>query len=243
MTENERHRLMTVQKVYGWIFVVLTINFVVWAISSAILGGEALDGKILDGRFFLHARSGYTEVSAATFAFSRNYAVVTVALGPLCLLAVTISKQIAVQLANSVGGLAHNPIVEFLRDGYAGAATALVFFGALPAGVALWEHVLVGGFLTGIFGAIIKSPPGGCLKIGVAFLVDILGVKASTMLIFASEPTAVPLGSSAMYMVRLLAHQLWLWGLLELAVVNYQMNKYPSIREKFEAFQRQGRES
>lgn len=95
---DEIRKLVAVLKLWRLIFVALVLNFAVWAIIAASLGGEAVTGKEEAGRYFLHSKRGYTEVSAQTYRYSNIHTLVTWAGGPLCLLAIFVAKQAASRL-------------------------------------------------------------------------------------------------------------------------------------------------
>ncbi|MDB5815371.1 MAG: hypothetical protein JWN23_2488 [Rhodocyclales bacterium] len=46
-------------------------NFVVFWILAVYLGGDAVNGKMQDGHFFLMSHGRYTEVSEAIFRYSK----------------------------------------------------------------------------------------------------------------------------------------------------------------------------
>jgi hypothetical protein len=63
----------------GWwfctvVWIVAIGNFVGFAIMSHVLGGDALNGRIEDGRYFLNQNGRLTEVSQAVFEYSRWHA-------------------------------------------------------------------------------------------------------------------------------------------------------------------------
>jgi hypothetical protein len=53
------------------IFVVAVVNFVAFLIGAAALGGDAVNGKIEDGRYYVADHGKLTEVSRAAFTYSR----------------------------------------------------------------------------------------------------------------------------------------------------------------------------
>jgi len=58
------------------IFIVLVyINFFSLFASSMLLGGDGLNGKKVDGHFFLGNHGKYTEVSEAIYTYSRIHGI------------------------------------------------------------------------------------------------------------------------------------------------------------------------
>ena len=50
---------------------VAIFNFLAFLAASAYLGGDALNGKVVDGHYFLSNHGRLTEVTAAVFTYSR----------------------------------------------------------------------------------------------------------------------------------------------------------------------------
>jgi purine-cytosine permease-like protein len=69
------------------IFSVAMINFVAFWAIAVYLGGDAVNGKIQSGHFFLMSHGGYTEVSQAVFDYSRWHVYSTWVTHPLGLAA------------------------------------------------------------------------------------------------------------------------------------------------------------
>jgi hypothetical protein len=61
-------------------------NYVLYALVSYLIGGDALHGRVLDGHYFVAAGAGLVEVSRALFLFSRWDAYGLIATFPLGLL-------------------------------------------------------------------------------------------------------------------------------------------------------------
>jgi hypothetical protein len=53
------------------LFVLAWINFVVFFVVASIIGGDAMNGKVKDGKYYVAHRSQYTEVSRPVFVYSR----------------------------------------------------------------------------------------------------------------------------------------------------------------------------
>jgi hypothetical protein len=57
------------------LFTVAWINFMWFAIETMVLGGDALNGKVEDGRYYLKLKGKYTEVSRSVWNYSYAHAV------------------------------------------------------------------------------------------------------------------------------------------------------------------------
>lgn len=64
-------RLAKMKKWSLIVFVVAVVNFVAFRIGAAALGGDAVNGKIEDGRYYVASHGRLTEVSHAAFTYSR----------------------------------------------------------------------------------------------------------------------------------------------------------------------------
>jgi hypothetical protein len=53
------------------VFVFAVVNFVAFLIGSAKLGGDAVNGKMEDGRYYVADHGKLTEVTHAAFTYSR----------------------------------------------------------------------------------------------------------------------------------------------------------------------------
>lgn len=72
------------------------INFLAFIIGAAVLDGDAVNGKIEDGRYYVANHGKYTEVSKSAFTYSRwhVYSVfVTFPIAMLCGLLLEIQKR------------------------------------------------------------------------------------------------------------------------------------------------------
>jgi len=63
-----RERTLRALAVAAW------LNFVVFGVVDVYLGGDALNGKVENGRYFLNNHGPYAEVSHATFLYSAVHA-------------------------------------------------------------------------------------------------------------------------------------------------------------------------
>lgn len=80
------------------VLVLPVINIAVYVTVAGYLGGDAINGRVDDGRYFLGSHGKYTEVSRAVFDYSRihTYTVwATCALLVLAMLVVLFLKFIA----------------------------------------------------------------------------------------------------------------------------------------------------
>lgn len=55
------------------LFVIAIVNFVVFFVVALNIGGDAVNGKVEDGRYFVANHGTYTEVSRAVFTYSRYH--------------------------------------------------------------------------------------------------------------------------------------------------------------------------
>jgi hypothetical protein len=71
----------------GTIVAIGAINFIAFAIIASHLGGDALNGKVEYGHYYLMEHGRYTEVSRNVWIYSRIHAISAIALhpGPLVL--------------------------------------------------------------------------------------------------------------------------------------------------------------
>jgi len=68
-----------------YFFVAWAINLVLFFILTAYLGGDAINGKIIDGRYFLASHGRLTEVSHRVFVYSEVHSVIFIVLGVLAM--------------------------------------------------------------------------------------------------------------------------------------------------------------
>ena len=79
-------RIATKKMVCGIIGAIGLLNFLAFAIIAIWLGGDALNGKSVDGRYFLSNHGKTVEVSAAVFNYSRIHASSIMITHPLAIL-------------------------------------------------------------------------------------------------------------------------------------------------------------
>ena len=77
----------TAQRICNALCFLAVANFLAFAIITSILGGDALNGKIEDGHYYLRYGSRYTEVSAMVFQYSRLHALSLFVTHPLAMFA------------------------------------------------------------------------------------------------------------------------------------------------------------
>jgi hypothetical protein len=70
-----------------WIFGIGIVNFVLFWLVAVYLGGDAVNGKVVAGHYYLMSHGRYTEVSEAIFAYSRWHVYSTWITHPLALVA------------------------------------------------------------------------------------------------------------------------------------------------------------
>jgi len=58
---------MNLLRVFAWLW---GINFVAFAIISLLIGGDAWNGHVIHGHYFLGEKGKFTEVSRAVFEYS-----------------------------------------------------------------------------------------------------------------------------------------------------------------------------
>jgi hypothetical protein len=63
------------------------VNFAAFFIAALYLGGDAINGKAQNGRYYLGSHGRYTEVSEAVFNFSRQHALSLIITHPAAMLA------------------------------------------------------------------------------------------------------------------------------------------------------------
>jgi hypothetical protein len=68
-------------------------NFVVFFIAAVYLGGDALNGRIIDGHYFLASHGRLTEVKQAVFVYSEWHARSLFVTHPLALLCGWLSNR------------------------------------------------------------------------------------------------------------------------------------------------------
>ena len=69
------------------IFFTCVVNFVLFGVISVIIGGDALNGRVEDGHFYLGGGGEDVEVHCFVFVYSKLHAIITISLFPLAMLA------------------------------------------------------------------------------------------------------------------------------------------------------------
>ncbi|HZW74452.1 MAG TPA: hypothetical protein VFF43_12940 [Caldimonas sp.] len=63
-----------VGKLFAVVAVFAILDFAAFAVTALVLGGDAINGKIEAGHFFLGSHGHYTEVSEHVFTYSKWHA-------------------------------------------------------------------------------------------------------------------------------------------------------------------------
>jgi hypothetical protein len=72
-----------IQVVGAILFALGVTNFVVFAVVGLLLGGDAWNGKVVDGHYFLAQHGRLTEVSQAVWTYSYIHVLIVFALLPM----------------------------------------------------------------------------------------------------------------------------------------------------------------
>jgi hypothetical protein len=73
-------------RIGGALGVVGLVNFIAFFVLSLAWGGDALSGKVVDGRYYLGHKGRYVEVSEARWRASRAHAISVFVTHPLAIL-------------------------------------------------------------------------------------------------------------------------------------------------------------
>jgi len=76
----------TLRRICNVIIAVGLLNFASFAVSCAILGGDAVSGKIVGGRYYLGSHGRLTEVTREKFRYSQAHAISVFITYPLAIL-------------------------------------------------------------------------------------------------------------------------------------------------------------
>jgi hypothetical protein len=107
--EDSRRRMSTIakrllSKLAAVVAVVGLLDFVSFLIGASYIGGDAVNGKIDGGRYYLygpyHGMKGYHEVSQAVFDYSRWHAYSLMIIWPL-MIVLSIAAERAAKRVNS----------------------------------------------------------------------------------------------------------------------------------------------
>ena len=66
----ERRRVTVMSKATRILFVVTVLNFGVWGVVNCFIHGDAFNGKIQDGKYYVAAKGKYTEVTRSVYWYS-----------------------------------------------------------------------------------------------------------------------------------------------------------------------------
>jgi hypothetical protein len=90
----DAERTVGMNRFLKYFFIAWAINLVLFFILTAYLGGDAINGKIIDGRYFLASHGRLTEVSHRVFVYSEVHSVIFIVLGVLAMpLAILANRQ------------------------------------------------------------------------------------------------------------------------------------------------------
>jgi hypothetical protein len=73
------------------VFIVAAVNFVAFLIGTAALGGDAVNGKVKGGRYYVSNHGKLTEVSKAAFTYSRFHVYTLFVTHPMAILCALLS--------------------------------------------------------------------------------------------------------------------------------------------------------
>lgn len=65
-------------------------NFAIFFVVSLLIGGDAWNGHVVDGRYFLRSHGQLTEVNAAVFSYSRWHVISLFVTHPLGMIAAAV---------------------------------------------------------------------------------------------------------------------------------------------------------
>jgi hypothetical protein len=69
---------------FGWTLILVgVVNFVAFLVIALAIGGDAISGKVEDGRYLLANNGRYTEVPRAMWNFSRAHTMSVFVTSPL----------------------------------------------------------------------------------------------------------------------------------------------------------------
>jgi hypothetical protein len=86
IVERERAVRRWAGRIGGALFAVALVNFTAFFVLSLAWGGDALSGKVADGRFYLGHKGRYVEVSEAKWRASRAHAISVWVTHPLAII-------------------------------------------------------------------------------------------------------------------------------------------------------------
>ena len=55
------------------LFVIAILNFLAFIIVALLIGGDAVNGKVADGKYYVAEHGNYTKVTEAVFTYSRYH--------------------------------------------------------------------------------------------------------------------------------------------------------------------------
>ena len=75
-------------RVPGVVAAVAVVNFIAFVIGTILIGGDAWNGKIAGGHYFVASHGALTEVSAAVFTYSQWHSRSLLVTHPLGMIAI-----------------------------------------------------------------------------------------------------------------------------------------------------------
>jgi hypothetical protein len=87
MNKPKQSGLAKLQKVLNGIFFFGILNFFIFVAGTSFLGGDAVNGKEMDGKYFVGSHGKLTEVSKPAFRYSRLHVLSLLITHPAAILA------------------------------------------------------------------------------------------------------------------------------------------------------------
>jgi len=86
-------------KVTRILFVVTVLNFGVWGVLNSVIRGDAINGKIEHGKYYVAMKSRYTEVSRGVYLYSYVHTCTNFVLFPVTILSALLGIRANVRKA------------------------------------------------------------------------------------------------------------------------------------------------
>jgi len=83
-------KLPRMKKLFAILFAVAVLNFIAFIIGASVLGGDAVNGKVEGGKYYVANHGKYTEVSQVAFTYSRFHCYSVWVTHPLAILCGTL---------------------------------------------------------------------------------------------------------------------------------------------------------
>jgi hypothetical protein len=78
--------VIEMSKLTGVLFVVTVLNFGVWGILTSVIQGDAINGKIEHGKYYVAMKGRYTQVSRGVYLYSYVHTCTNFVLFPALIL-------------------------------------------------------------------------------------------------------------------------------------------------------------